>query len=513
MVFMINTKNNTKLLLEDYKYAALNILWSCENGKRTVIFAFIELFPNEFPKPIEIKEDDNKLKKSNIRIYYKRIICLVSDALNWYKNAVDNKPLNMFWQKNERFEIINYEQEPVYPDFLLASDLPFLQDYIGCTRCHFLFEKNFPEEIKDLCLMEENIKWINDNLKFDISLYKEYIGALCLVAYNPLIRGIHPRLTSDEITGNESVYFEIEPRNNVDISDIKLMYIEKRNLGYKNFQEKLLNNLSFTIKNLGDFESLGYAIICPKRGLLSWDGFHGFLKGISFNMNIITGKNKVNVPNKDYSGIEETYETSRYASENFTVGTDNKDKIISLSTKLLKSENYRKQKNIAQNTQKLFYDSPKEAVAFVRELISKANEKIVIIDPYITTRELFKFALSMNPSATTTLITSSLVLKGKRYEKQAQILLNNIKNVSQNYKIEAFVMLGKEPAFHDRFIFIDNEVWISGNSLADIGKRASILIKSPSPEEIQNVYYKIINDKQKIIKLEEWINNHGTASK
>ena len=44
MVFMINTKNNTKLLLEDYKYAALNILWSCENGKRTVIFAFIELF-------------------------------------------------------------------------------------------------------------------------------------------------------------------------------------------------------------------------------------------------------------------------------------------------------------------------------------------------------------------------------------------------------------------------------------------------------------------------------------
>ena len=105
-----------------------------------------------------------------------------------------------------------------------------------------------------------------------------------------------------------------------------------------------------------------------------------------------------------------------------------------------------------------------------------------------------------------------MVLKGGKNKNQAKTLLKNIDNVSKNYHIEAMVMLGREPAFHDRFIFIDEEVWISGNSLADIGKRASILIKSSAPKEIQNIYYSIINDKQKITTLKEWIENHETAN-
>ena len=46
---------SSNMLLEDYKYAALNILWLYDSGKRTLIFAFIELFPNECPKPINIQ--------------------------------------------------------------------------------------------------------------------------------------------------------------------------------------------------------------------------------------------------------------------------------------------------------------------------------------------------------------------------------------------------------------------------------------------------------------------------
>ena len=75
------------------------------------------------------------------------------------------------------------------------------------------------------------------------------------------------------------------------------------------------------------------------------------------------------------------------------------------------------------------------------------------------------------------------------------------------------VMLGKEPAFHDRFIFIDDEVWVCGNSLSDIGKRASILIKSSAPKEIQNIYYSIINDEQKITTLKEWVENHEATNR
>lgn len=503
---------NSNMLLEDYKYAALNILWLYDNGKRTLIFAFIELFPNEYPKPINIQENSHSVNKTNKRLFFARIIDTVENILNWYSNISSGNVSHMFWQNNEPFELINYEQEPAYPDLLLSNNLPFLQDFVGCVRCHFLFEKDFSEEIRQLCLDEENINWINDNFKFDLSLYSEYIGSICLVAYNPLLRSVNTKLMTNTNTKSESVSFEIEPRYNVDISDLKLLYIEKRNLGYKCFKEVALNNLYFIIDNIGEVEAIGYAVICPKRGLLLWEGFHGFMKSLSLSMNIVTGTNKINVPTKNYDGIEETYETSRYSSETITIGENNKTKTETLAIKLLKSKRTREQKNIAQNTQKLFYENPKEATAFIRSIIAKAQTRITIIDPYITTRELFKFVLSVNPSVKTTIITSSLVLKGGKNKNQAKTLLKNIDNASKNYHIEAMVMLGREPAFHDRFIFIDEEVWISGNSLADIGKRASILIKSSAPKEIQNIYYSIINDKQKITTLKEWIENHETAN-
>lgn len=493
MIYTYNNSeiNNSKMLLEDYKYAALNILWSCvadDNKKtiRTIIFAFIELFPKEFPKPNEIEEKEGPQKKSSRRIYYKRIICSVKRILCWYGNAIEKKRLNMFWEKDKKdklFEIINYEQEPDSPDFLLTKDLPFLPDNIGCVRSHFLFAKNFPEEIKDLCLKDKNLKWINDNFKFNMPF--KYLGSLCLVAYNPIIRRIS-RLVVDEATGNESVYFEVEPRKDVDISRVKLMFIEKRNLGYKNFLEKLLKEeLFFTIKNMGKLETIGYAVVCPDRGLLSWEGFHGCFRGANIN---ITGLPQIiNVPKKGYCETEESYVVSEHISS-FSVGIDNENqKVPELSRE--------------QNIQKLFYDNSEEARSFVRGLILEAKEEVKIIDPYLTTRELYAFALS-NRSVPITVITS------RTSNGEDRILWKNINKLRNNYKINVFIMCGKKPIFHDRFIFIDNEVWVSGCSLADIGNgRVSILIKALYPEEIRNMYDKIISDEQKIVTLEKWIEN------
>ena len=502
----------TNFLLNDYRYGALNILWSCTNGHRTLIFAYIELFPNEFPIPIEIDEVEHNARKIKTRFYYRRIVASAEILLNWYQKALQGEIISLFWQQdNEKFESTTYEQEPIYPDLLLSNNLPFLQDFMGCVRCHFLFANNFSENLRTFCLEDREISnFINDNFKFDITLYSEFLGSICLIAINPLIRSIRPRLISDENTKTERVSFFVEPRNGVDISELKLLFIEKRALGYKRYVEKKLDELHFTLDNIGEIEEIAYAVTCSKRGLLSWDDFHGFMKSISVNMDIITGINKVNVPTKDYKDTEETYEVPRYTTQNFSVGKIKKDRIESLSIKLFKSRKLREQKNIAENTQKLFYENPKDATQFVRELISKARDRVIIIDPYVKTRELFKFALSMRPGVKTTLITSSLVLKGKTNEKEAENLAKNIENNLSSYEINAYVMLGDSPAFHDRFIFIDDEVWVSGNSLADIGKRASIILKSPNPSDIQNIFYNILNDKQKIVKLDDWIKNHET---
>ena len=85
-------------------------------------------------------------------------------------------------------------------------------------------------------------------------------------------------------------------------------------------------------------------------------------------------------------------------------------------------------------------------------------------------------------------------------------IINIDKNKNIN-NINAYIMLGVKPAFHDRFIIVDDNVWLSGNSLADIGKRASILVQLRYPRQILNIYDLIINDKNKCLLLEEWLND------
>ena len=72
-------------------------------------------------------------------------------------------------------------------------------------------------------------------------------------------------------------------------------------------------------------------------------------------------------------------------------------------------------------------------------------------------------------------------------------------------------MLGDKPAFHDRFIIVDDNVWLSGNSLADIGKRASILVKLQNPKEILNIHEQIVQDEKKCLPLGEWLNGKKTS--
>ena len=45
-------------------------------------------------------------------------------------------------------------------------------------------------------------------------------------------------------------------------------------------------------------------------------------------------------------------------------------------------------------------------------------------------------------------------------------------------------ILGDPPAVHDRFLVVDGDVWLSGNSLNAIGDRAGMIVRLPDPEPV-----------------------------
>lgn len=103
--------------------------------------------------------------------------------------------------------------------------------------------------------------------------------------------------------------------------------------------------------------------------------------------------------------------------------------------------------------------------------------------------------------------SQSLKRKDTRPEKGEE-LLRQIKAYGSTISsddIVVSVMTGDQPLFHDRFLVIDNNIWFSGNSLNHLGERASMMIQLPNPSEALCMIDKVLNDKERVRPLEEWV--------
>ena len=93
---------NENLLVEDYNTATLNIVWHRYDKERTIVFALIELLPQDFPMPMQISETCISVNKKGYQkqaFYHEKIVCSVNDAIRWYNNIRDNKNINFINDK------------------------------------------------------------------------------------------------------------------------------------------------------------------------------------------------------------------------------------------------------------------------------------------------------------------------------------------------------------------------------------------------------------------------------
>jgi hypothetical protein len=63
------------------------------------------------------------------------------------------------------------------------------------------------------------------------------------------------------------------------------------------------------------------------------------------------------------------------------------------------------------------------------------------------------------------------------------------------------------PAVHDRFLVIDDQVWLTGNSLNSIGERAGMMISLPEPSVAVDKLNQVIHHAQRTKTLSDWVAN------
>ena len=125
--------------------------------------------------------------------------------------------------------------------------------------------------------------------------------------------------------------------------------------------------------------------------------------------------------------------------------------------KQLKSKMNVLEETIYQENEKLLYEGEiVDAYTFIRKLFFLAKKEITIIDPYAD-----KFLLSM---LTDIKVNVSIITSSNSY-------LNSI-------ELQENISLIKNDIIHDRFIIIDEIVYMIGTSINEIGKKRFVIIKS-----------------------------------
>ena len=118
----------------------------------------------------------------------------------------------------------------------------------------------------------------------------------------------------------------------------------------------------------------------------------------------------------------------------------------------------------------IFYDGQIfDAYIFITDLIKKAKNEIILIDNYVDETVLTMLD-NRNPNVSATIYTAHI---GEKLD----LALSKHNSQYQPITIEH---LNKS---HDRFLIIDDDVYLIGGSIKDLGKKVSTFVKLSIPKE------------------------------
>lgn len=334
------------------------------------------------------------------------------------------------------------------------------------------------------------------NLGKDLNLYPDYIGATITTCYNPIYKSLD--LTED--ASNLGVYIRINYRE-----EAKKQLI---------FRFRLYSE-DDTVTGLGpvsspkgaflahfdfphSFHRLDIDVYDADGGLIDYYDKVVFIHRINVDMQIKSKEIYV----KD--GIGNTVKViEKFAGEQFVIGNPKMD---ANEKKIAPEVAYQQHED---SLTYVFFDGDKDkveenehkAVEAVMKILNKANKRCYICDMYFTVKTLVRFVMPVKlTNVEVRILSSKEELKAQDItdlkEGCESMIEKDVVNVSCR------LLRGEKAALHDRFLVADDQVWLVGCSLDEIGKRATTISRVPA-----DYSKKILN------RIEEWWNNDELSEK
>lgn len=319
-------------------------------------------------------------------------------------------------------------------------------------------------------------------LGFDISILHEHGGNIYLCACNPYLR----RFDKSLLDLNQELLVSFQERSGRSIIGKKLILEDVREGNTCFSLELTVNQLRQRIR-LPHFPDMLYAKLYDSHDHLI-ENHAGRWINFSFQMKMQTAQLNLTVK----EGTQKRkLKIAKYSSER-PVQVGQYDH--SLTSYLKEKQRLRQRAELEKNGQFIFFPGSfvdkEKARNAIAELLNKASKVCMLLDPYFGAPDLYYAYLIQNTSLPIQIISSAAFLKSKsespsgRKMKQAFLLrraLAKYKRVLPHQFIEVKVLPGGKSPLHDRYIVVDENVYLLGSSFNEFGSRATTLIKVPDP--------------------------------
>ncbi len=358
--------------------------------------------------------------------------------------------------------------------------------------------------------------WLKEFFFFDLCDYPEYWGGAVLIAPNPLFRAIEWYLKNNpENKSEESVVCRLHPRKGKDLTGLEITCMERES-GHVIALPYQEPGISF---DFGHFlEDTAAIVKCPQRGFLYRNDFTSWIRSIHANIQMMGNSYQFEVVDKETKKTEQILVTPTTSVPSI-VGDPN-----DLSP-TRKEAFRRKQRRDGEKMDQRWFDGEEgreKAKEKVRSILKTSRFATLIVDPYFGAYELGHYGLAngdwkvevriltsaeflrkirkgtaaLNYSQLAKLwecIKSKFTKNAKVIDEEGDALWNFQEFLTEklgfkgksDFPVEIRVMPGESPPVHDRFISVDNRVWLLGSSLNEFGKRGTMLLQLPDPDPVR----------------------------
>ncbi len=343
--------------------------------------------------------------------------------------------------------------------------------------------------------------WLESQLHFDVLAHDDWLGAIALVAPNPLMRNISTRITSQE-TAAETVEVGGQLRAGKSSSTLKVVFQERRVEAVGVYSIKALDTHGYVQERFdGEVADLGLTVTCDLRGILHENVPSWFIRGFNTYVQDQPFTKTVHVPARKAAGVASVVSATvlPHRPPQPSPPVTGLRRITELEGR--RRRRFGEMRPLAirpeQRETLIFKSDRAAAVEQIRRLIGRARKRLIFVDYYFCAQDLLEFvtAVSQQEIAISILAGRDSALQAKQppgapsglsagdwLEQAAADLAAD--NIIKPSAVDLKIPMGGH-AFHDRFLVVDDDAWHCGHSFNKVGDGDySAMTRIVRPEEL-----------------------------